>query len=147
MRNITFLQALDEAVAEEMRRDERVITLGLDQPDGILRAAHYWPEGTMEIAPSAPSFPLGRWARVTVLLDLHAGAMHVWQDGAVVEHVRGIARATRTMCQWHWGLYASGDNTDVVLYEDDVVVWRLDEPWADAAREPWLGGAIAVCGG
>ena len=30
MRNITFLQALDEAVAEEMRRDERVITLGTD---------------------------------------------------------------------------------------------------------------------
>ena len=30
MREITFLQALDEAVAEEMRRDERVITLGTD---------------------------------------------------------------------------------------------------------------------
>ena len=30
MRNITFLQALDEAAAEEMRRDERVITLGTD---------------------------------------------------------------------------------------------------------------------
>ncbi len=30
MRQITFAQALDEAVAEEMRRDERVITLGTD---------------------------------------------------------------------------------------------------------------------
>lgn len=30
MREISFLQALDEAVAEEMRRDERVITLGTD---------------------------------------------------------------------------------------------------------------------
>lgn len=30
MREITFAQALDEAVAEEMRRDERVITLGTD---------------------------------------------------------------------------------------------------------------------
>ena len=30
MRQITFSQALDEAVAEEMRRDERVITLGTD---------------------------------------------------------------------------------------------------------------------
>src|SRR6188508_533175 len=30
MRQLTFLQALDEAVAEEMRRDERVITLGTD---------------------------------------------------------------------------------------------------------------------
>jgi pyruvate/2-oxoglutarate/acetoin dehydrogenase E1 component len=30
LREITFAQALDEAVAEEMRRDERVITLGTD---------------------------------------------------------------------------------------------------------------------
>jgi pyruvate dehydrogenase E1 component beta subunit len=30
MRDITFTQALDEAVAEEMRRDARVITLGTD---------------------------------------------------------------------------------------------------------------------
>jgi pyruvate/2-oxoglutarate/acetoin dehydrogenase E1 component len=30
MREITFAQALDEAVAEEMRRDERVIALGTD---------------------------------------------------------------------------------------------------------------------
>ena len=30
MREITFPQALDEAVAEEMRRDARVITLGTD---------------------------------------------------------------------------------------------------------------------
>ena len=30
MRELTFAQALDEAVAEEMRRDERVITLGTD---------------------------------------------------------------------------------------------------------------------
>ena len=30
MRELTYLQALDEAVAEEMRRDERVITLATD---------------------------------------------------------------------------------------------------------------------
>ena len=30
MREISFTQALDEAVAEEMRRDKRVITLGTD---------------------------------------------------------------------------------------------------------------------
>jgi pyruvate dehydrogenase E1 component beta subunit len=30
MREISFIQALDEAVAEEMRRDQRVITLGTD---------------------------------------------------------------------------------------------------------------------
>lgn len=126
---------------------QRVITLGIDQPDGILRAAHYWPEGSMEIDPSAPSFPLGRWVRVTVYVNLQTGDMHVWQDGASVEHVRGIVRTVRAMCQWHWGLYASGDNTDVVLYEDDKIVWRLEQPWTDWSREPWLGAGVAVCGG
>lgn len=124
---------------------ERVITLGLDQADGILRPAHYWPEGTLTIEPDAPSMPRGRWVRITVYVNLVSGDMHVWQDGQSVEHVTGIARATRTMCQWHWGLYGSADNTDVVVYEDDKVVWKLGEPWTDWAREPWLGETQAVC--
>ena len=37
MREITFVQALDEAVAEEMRRDGRVITLGTDFSGDPLR--------------------------------------------------------------------------------------------------------------
>jgi hypothetical protein len=124
---------------------QRVITLGLDQADGIMRAAHYWPEGTMTIEPDAPAMPRGQWVRVTVYLNLYSGDMHVWQNGQSVEHVSGIVRASRYMCQWHWGLYASGDNTNVVLYEDDKTVWRLDEAWTDWDREPWLGQTQAVC--
>ncbi|MDQ3034787.1 MAG: hypothetical protein M3Y87_20420 [Myxococcota bacterium] len=124
---------------------ERVITLGLDQRDGILRSAHHWPEGTMTIEPGAPPMPLGRWVRITVYVNFYSGDMHVWQDGRSIEHVAGIARATRTMCQWHWGLYASGDNTDIAMYEDDMVVWKLGERWTDWSREPWLGETQAVC--
>lgn len=124
---------------------ERVITLGLDQADGILRPAHYWPEGTLTIEPGAPSMPRGRWVRITVYVNLVAGDMHVWQDGQSVEHVSGIVRATQTMCQWHWGLYGSADNTDVVVYEDDKVVWKLGEAWTDWSREPWLGETQAAC--
>lgn len=124
---------------------ERVITVGIDQPDGILRSAHYWPEGTSRIEPGAPAMPRGRWVRITVYVNFATGVLHTWQDGRSVEHVTGIARATTTMCQWHWGLYASGDNTDVVLYEDDKVVWKLDEPWTDFSREPWLGETQSVC--
>jgi hypothetical protein len=124
---------------------ERVITLGLDQPDGVLRPAHHWPEGTLAIEPGAPALPRDRWVRLTVFLSFESGEMHVWQDGRSVLHVSGIARATRTMCQWHWGLYASGDNTDVALYEDDKIVWRLEQPWTDWSREPWLGESQAVC--
>ncbi len=126
---------------------ERVITLGLDQPDGILRAAHYWPEGRMDIEPSATAMPLGRWTRISVYLNLHRGEMHVWQDGQSIEHVSGIVRGTRTMCQWHWGLYASADNTDLVLVEDDKIVWRLDEAWTDWSREPWMGAGVPACPG
>lgn len=124
---------------------ERVVTLGIDNADGILRPAHYWPEGTLELEPDAPAFPLGRWVRVTVYLNLHTGDMHVWQDGRSVEHVSGIARTTQTMCQWHWGLYASGDNDDVVMYEDERVVWKLGEAWTDWSREPLLETTVPVC--
>ena len=125
---------------------DRVVTLGIDDADGILRAAHYWPEGTQTIEPDAPAFPMGEWVRVTVYLNLHTGDMHVWQNGQSVLHVDGIDRRLTTMCQWHWGLYASADNTDVVMYEDDKVVWRLDQRYEDWSREPLLGAStMPVC--
>ena len=124
---------------------ERPMTLGLDQPDHILRSAHWWPDGASTLEPSAPSMPMGRWVRITVYLNHATGVMHTWQDGASVEHVTGIVRASHLYCQWHWGLYASGDNDDIVLREDDKVVWRLGEPWTDFSREPWLGMEEPVC--
>ena len=124
---------------------ERVITLGIDQPDGILRPAHHWPEGTLSIEPGAPAMPRGQWVRITVYVNFHTGVMHVWQDGRSVEHVTGITRATKQMCQWHWGLYASGDNTDVELYEHDLSLSKLGQEWTDWSREPHLGETQAVC--
>ncbi len=125
---------------------QRVVTVGLDRSDWVVRAAHYWPEGALTLAPDAPAFPRGQWVRMTVYVNLNDGAMHVWQDGRSVEHVSGIVRESHALCQWHWGLYASGDNTDVVLYEDDKSVWKLEEAWTDFSREPWLGATQAVCG-
>ena len=124
---------------------ERVITLGIDQPDGILRPAHHWPEGQLTIEPGAPAMPRGQWVRITAYVNFHTGVMHVWQDGRSVLHVTGITRATKQMCQWHWGLYASANNDDVVLYEDDLSVWKLGEAWTDWSREPYLGETQAVC--
>ncbi len=124
----------------------RVVTVGIDQADGLLRAAHYWPEGTEQISPEAVPLPLDRWVRLTVYVDLDDGILHVWQDGRSTLHVTGIVRPLRTYCQWHWGLYASGDNTDLVLHEDDFTLHRLHEPWTDWAREPWLGeGGMPTC--
>ena len=48
-------------------------------------------------------------------------------------------------CQWHWVAYASGDNDNLVLYEDDNSIWKLGERWTDLSVEPYLGKAVAVC--
>jgi hypothetical protein len=123
----------------------RVVTIGLDQPDGMLHAAHYWPEGSERLEPGAVPMPREQWVRLTILVDLDDGILHVWQDGRSTLHVTSIVRAPTSYCQWHWGLYASGNNTDVVLYEDDFALHRLAAPWTDWSREPWIGGSVARC--
>ena len=123
----------------------RVVTVGLDQPDGLLHAAHYWPEGSERVEPGAVAMPREQWVRLTVYVDLDDGVLHVWQDGRSTLHVTGIVRSPTSYCQWHWGLYASGNNTDVVLYEDDFAMHRLHAPWTDWSREPWFGGSVTRC--
>jgi len=49
------------------------------------------------------------------------------------------------ICQWHWGMYASLTNDNIVLYEDDNGIWKLQEAWTDFKREPWLGNTVPVC--
>lgn len=70
--------------------------------------------------------------------------IHVWQDGQKLLAAT-VSRPTSDVCQWHWGAYASGDNDDIVLYEDDISIWRLDAPWPDFGVEPWLGESVDVC--
>jgi hypothetical protein len=115
-----------------------MITLGLDNPDGILRPAHHWPQGRLTISPGAQALPMGQWVRLTVYLNFASGQMHVWQNGRSLFHVDNITRSIHSMCQFHWGLYSSGDNTNILMYEDDKSVWRLDEPLRNFTEEPWL---------
>jgi len=112
-----------------------VVTLGLEDTTRRLTPAHL---GMQTFEPDAPAFPFGEWARITIYIDYHAGVMHVWQDGASVVHGT-FTRPATTMCQWHWGAYANGDNDDVVLFEDDNYLWKLDAPWIDFADEPLIG--------
>jgi hypothetical protein len=120
---------------------ERVITLGLEDATRRITPAHIWDTGgRVTWSPGAPSFPLRRWVRTTLYVNYARGEMHAWQDGVSVFHAT-FRRPTSDMCQWHWGAYASGDNTDIVLFEDDISLWKLEEPLTDFSREPWLEGS------
>ncbi|HBQ19092.1 MAG TPA: hypothetical protein DEF51_50850 [Myxococcales bacterium] len=124
---------------------ERVITLGLENAGRRLTPAHIETTGgRVMFEAGAPSVPLRQWVRVSVYINYHSGDMHVWQDGQSVLHAT-FTRPSTDICQWHWGAYASGDNTDVTLFEDDKSIWRLEEAWTDFTREPWLDEGVTVC--
>jgi hypothetical protein len=122
-----------------------VITLGLEDASNRVTPAHILNTGgTVDFAPDAPGFPLGQWVRTTIYLNYHEGRMHVWQDGAELLDAT-FTRPQTDMCHFHWGAYASGNNDDVTLFEDDNSIWKLEEPWPDFAVEPWFGETIDVC--
>jgi hypothetical protein len=122
----------------------RVLTLGLEDPSDRLAAAHYQPEGTRTYLPGVPGVPRGQWVRITIYVNVETGQMVVWQDGARQSDVT-FSRPDPAICHWHWGAYASGDNTDVVLYEDDNSIWKLEQAWTDFDVEPRLGVTQPVC--
>jgi hypothetical protein len=124
---------------------EAVLTLGLEDPSNRLATAHYQNGGgTRTFAPGAPGLPLRQWVRITIYVNYYNETMYVWQNGTKISDVT-FTRASTRICQWHWGAYASGDNDNVVLYEDDNSIWKLEQVWTDFAREPWFGQSQPVC--
>jgi len=89
-------------------------------------------------APGAPSFPRGQWNRVTTYMNFQTGSMHVWQNGVKVVSAT-FSRPTTTLCQWHWGLYASGANNNITMHEDDISIVKLNQPMTNFTLEPWFG--------
>lgn len=125
--------------------NETVITLGLENASNRLTPAHIVNTGgTVDFEPNAPGFPLGQWVRTTIYINYHSGVMHVWQDGTSLLHAT-FSRPSSDICQWHWGAYASGDNDDIVLYEDDNYIWKLEEAWTDFSTEPYFDMTVPVC--
>jgi len=119
---------------------DSVITLGLEDPSNRLTPAHIKNTGgTVTFTAGAPGFPLGQWVRTTIYINYHSGVMHVWQDGKDLIHAT-FSRPTKQICQWHWGAYASKDNTNI-----DNSIWKLEQPWTDFTKEPYLGVTVAVC--
>ncbi len=125
--------------------NDDVITLGLEDTSNKLTPAHIVNTGgTVDFVPNPPGFPMGEWVRTTIYINYVTGVMAVWQNGAKLLQAT-FSRSDTDICQWHWGAYASGDNDDVVLYEDDNSIWKLEEPWTNFDVEPWLGQTQPVC--
>ncbi len=125
--------------------NDTVITLGLEDASNVLTPAHIVNTGgTVNFVNNPPAFPMQTWARTTIYINFHDGSLHIWQDGTKLLDGT-FSRSDTDICQWHWGAYANKDNDDVVLYEDDLSIWKLNEPWADFAVEPYFGVAVPVC--
>ncbi|MFO0572236.1 MAG: hypothetical protein U0263_41825 [Polyangiaceae bacterium] len=124
---------------------DTVITLGLEDTSNKLTPAHIKNTGgTVTFAPNAPAFPMGKWVRTTIYINYYDGVMVTWQDGEKVFDAT-FSRSDKDICQWHWGAYASGDNDNVVLYEDDNSIWKLGAKWPSFDVEPYFGVTQAVC--
>jgi hypothetical protein len=122
-----------------------VITLGLENASNRLTPAHIENTGgSVTFEPDAPGFPLGQWVRTTIYINYHSGEMVVWQNGTKLLEAT-FSRSDTDICQWHWGAYASSDNDDVVLYEDDNRIYKLGAPWTDFSKEPYFGVDVAAC--
>jgi hypothetical protein len=120
----------------------QVVTLNIDDPSMRLKPVHV---SSVTYAPGAPAFPRGQWNRITMYLNYYTGSMHVWQNGTKVCSAT-FSRPTPTMCQWHFGLYASGPNNDITLFEDDYSIVKLDEPLVNFSVEPQFPGTPSPCG-
>lgn len=125
--------------------NDTVITLGLENASNRLTPAHIVNTGgSVTFAPNAPSFPMGEWVRTTIYINYHSGVIAIWQNGDKVLDGT-FSRSDTDICQWHWGAYANKDNDDVVLYEDDNSIWKLNQPWTDFSVEPYFGVTQPVC--
>lgn len=118
-----------------------VITLNLDDPTRRLKPVHV---SSVTYAPGAPSVPLQQWVKITWYINYSTGTLHAWQNGQKVVSAT-FSRPVHTLCQWHWGLYASGNNNDITLYEEDIRILKLSQPLTNFTVEPWFPGVSIGC--
>ncbi len=119
-----------------------VVTLNIDDSSMRLKPVHV---NTVTYAPNAPAFQRGQWNRITVYLNYYSGVMHVWQNGAKVCNATFTVSVPK-MCQWHFGLYASGQNDNITMYEDDYSIVKLSQPMTNFSIEPRFPNVISPCG-
>jgi hypothetical protein len=118
-----------------------VITLNIDDPSMRLRPQHV---EALQYAYGAPAFPRDQWVRITVYINMHEGTMHVWQNGTKIGQA-WFTRPTQQTCQYHFGLYCSGANTNITYYEDDMRIIKLTHGLDNTVGEPLFHGLVSPC--
>jgi|RhiMethySRZTD1v2_1073278.scaffolds.fasta_scaffold00709_14 hypothetical protein len=119
----------------------RVITLNIDDTTMRLRPQHV--TGVQYVF-GAPSFPRDVWNRVTVYVNIGEGTMHVWQNGIKICQA-WFTRPTAQACQFHFGLYCSGANSNISYYEDDFRIIKLTQPLTNFQGEPAFPNMTSQC--
>jgi len=100
-----------------------VVTVNVGS-EGWLHLFHVPTTGAADRAFQATgAFPLGRWVRVTTLLDLDTdgGAAAVWQDGVLMSAAE-LEGGDGDLDQLHLGLYAAPPMTEASVWNDDIEV-------------------------
>ena len=124
---------------------DTVVTYGLEDSSNRVNPAHITNTGgTLTYAATRSAYPMRQWVRHTLYLNYHTGVMDLWMNGQKQWHAT-VRRSSQQICQFHWGLYASGANSSITLFEDDFSLWKLDQPLPSVDAEPWLGQAQPVC--
>jgi hypothetical protein len=84
-------------------------------------------------------FPLRTWVRLTVYLYYQPagpGKVYVWQDGKPIFDGTWTTVVGQNLQRTHWGLYAPGNITQALMYNDEIQIWRLSAPLTDFSHEP-----------
>ena len=108
-----------------------VFTLSINQR-GILHMHHLNWKHVQKPKP----FPVQRWVRITVYIDFGSGEVVVWQDGKRVltgNYDKGSEDALR---QAHWGMYSNNKVSSGIMFNDEVAIWTLSEPWKSEQEPP-----------
>jgi hypothetical protein len=118
---------------------DQVVTLGLSTPQNSIDCAHVpGTGGQLFYAPNAPNMPERQWVRTTVYINYVRGEITTWMNGQKV--FDGVfSRPVSTMCQFHWGLYASPSNANITYYEDDIAMYKLESALPNRTDEPYVG--------
>lgn len=123
-----------------------VITGSMLSPGDLLELAHVGGYGDFdegngwERIGGNTYMPANEWTSFTVYADFRPeyDILYVWMNGEPILRANGgeVDQDSDYLKRAHWGLYASGQISDAVMYNDSIQLWTLTKPWTDFSTPP-----------